>query len=121
MKAKELMIGDWVYDSLTFDTLQVDGACIKHAEYREQTEQGECFMPIPLTGKMLRANSMPVEDFCGYMCIVIEREGVEDENAHGHSSCKKVILDSTVIYVHELQHAFRLVGNDELADNFKIE
>ena len=103
MKATELMIGDLVClkDDIKSELpLKVDGVLIDDISL-----EGEGFLggvdglvrPIPLTPEILEKNE----------------EGV---------NCLALIYVPVLnlYYVHQLQHAFRLCGFDELADNFKV-
>lgn len=84
--------------------------------------------PIPLTEKILKANGF--EEFGEMLGGIIQwRFYFEDGKIKmEHVKCMpkwdffvgiNAILD--IWYVHQLQHALRLCGLNELADNFKIE
>lgn len=77
--------------------------------------------PLPLTEDILKAN--------GFECFVLPNH----KKLYSYNN-KEIILfwndgaeidllgvSRTIISVHELQHALRLCGLNELADNFKIE
>lgn len=80
--------------------------------------------PIPLTEEILKANGF--------------RESIEEDTwyfpecckAHGRGYAIEKEIDGIwyitdhllmpIIYVHELQHALRLCGLNDIADNFKV-
>ena len=118
----QLMIGDWVYNSY-------------HRKYI-QWSYGEMFcpngnpvigkdlQPIPLTPEILEKNGF---NFCnsseydnireGWMiCDKCELSVIDGKYYQYMYDC-----DIPVKYVHELQHALRLMGLNDLADNLKIE
>ena len=123
MKAAELMVGDWV--CLKDDTkcelpLKVDGVLTDDISL-----DGEGFLggaeglirPIPLTPEILNENGWwyDVEDMWLHDKVDF---GIERWN--GGFQCyniNQIKLDS----VHELQHALRLCGLNELANNFKVK
>ena len=114
MKATELMIGDWVYNSYHKKNIKWN--------YSEMfcpngiPVIGRDLKPIPLTAKILKKNGWwyGIEDIWLHdgvsFCI---------EKWNGKFQCydiSQIKLDS----VHQLQHALRLCGLNDLADNFKI-
>ena len=122
MKATELMIGDWV--CLKDDTkcefpLKVDGVLTDDISLECEGFLGGVdglIRPIPLTPEILEKTGWwyNVEDMWFHdevdFCI---------EKFNGRFQCyeiSQIKLDS----VYELQHALRLCGLNELADNFKI-
>lgn len=120
MKANELMIGDWVRDNLTQMPLQVNASCIRQFERQEEQGENMSASAISLTEEILETNSLKWsgtwESYC-YFCdnrkyIMVTHD--EDEGFGIHST--KIRFH----YVHELQHALRLCGLTELADNFKV-
>ena len=125
MKATELQIGDWVGrvfndNRIIEDYRQVDW--IRTGEigmrYHKVWSIG-CIEPIPLNPEILEKNGWESDG------IFMDRR--VDENtffvwANGYN----VVLYQNgnymcdCKYVHTLQHALRLVGFNELADNFKV-
>jgi len=122
MKAKELMIDDWVYNNksnqyqrvwkLDYDNVILDG----YYSYSYNDIE-----PIPLTPKILEKNGWTYNDEdekfapqtwvggglmlqstndCGY-CIVVTYDW-DDEYTNS--------TPFNILYVHELQHALRLCG-----------
>lgn len=114
MKATELMIGDWVYNS--------------YHKKNIKWNYSEMFCPngIPVIGRDLEPIQLTPE--------ILEKNGwwfdTEDKWLHyevdfiiekwnGRFQCydiNQIKLDS----VHQLQHALRLCGLDQVADNFKV-
>lgn len=136
MKAKELMIGDWVHiipiskkvkphDSIVGaltrnpnDTISIEGFYEGHFGWSVCEEDIE---PIPLTEEILNANgfSLYSDKYKGvfkYGCFLAQVSTCADlSTTYEHD----IIFECA--YVHELQHALRICGMNELADNFKIE
>ena len=141
MKATELMIGDWV--CLKDDTkcefpLKVDGVLTDDISL-----EGEGFLggvdglirPIPITPEILEKNGFE-------RSVVIPSNfyrNIDNERLifSPHSSCyglgyvhwdesndadimHRLEVQQPIMYIHQMQHALRLFGLDELADNFKI-
>lgn len=117
MKATELMIGDWVYNS--------------YHKKNIKWNYSEMFCPngIPVIGRDLEPIPLTTE--------ILEKNGWEhngsfmdkrtDENTFFSWSDKfgaELYQNNYYMcyckYVHTLQHALRLCGFDELADNFKV-
>lgn len=75
--------------------------------------------PIPLTEEILKANGFVVNTQQAYLIDGIFLDKGLDGNAYwwqiGH--CPICAIN----YVHELQHALRICGLNELADNFKLK
>ena len=142
IKCRDLMVGDWItnrngfpmqitnvgedYAYATFEGLEGDPC-----EYDEKDCQPS---PIEITHEMLGANGWIVYDSRvlinlgssisikdegnihlefkeGELSVWLDYENSDGEYADILVPCK---------YVHQLQHALRLCGLDELADNFKI-
>lgn len=124
MKATELMIGDWYswyaegkeyYYQVSKDTFAEEAI--------------DNFQPIPLTAEILEKNGFKDYD-------EIKEYQFEEDGEKYRFYLKKMYLDgkfdcwgtnvggvlpSLIASVHELQHALRLCGLNELADNFKID
>lgn len=135
MKANELMIGDWVQIrhgrklKLELDQFYAQGC----HEFREHPiDYFSTFDPIPLTEEILKANGFNIRRdayylSCGFLGNDWERSGVEVQfydravidiecNYFKHTNRIHLVAD----YVHELQHALRLCGRNDLADNFSL-
>lgn len=122
MKATELMVGDWVClkDDIKCELpLKIDGVLTDDISL-----EGEGFLggfdglirPIPITPEILKKNGWwyDVEDMWLHDKVDF---GIERWN--GGFQCyniNQIKLDS----VHQLQHALRTCGLNELADNFKV-
>lgn len=150
MKCKELQICDWIQDKNGFPMRIIkvgrDYACAIFGDnecpwaFEDDDVQPE---GIPLTKEMLDANGFRYEERYGQyhtrsiigdyrctskMCVSVtwhkSPEGLHvayyidcfNNNEHNGNS---VTIQSN-LYVHTLQHALRLVGLSEIADNFKV-
>lgn len=109
MKAKDLMIGDWVYNPFTRKKLRLTfGRDIDLAEEL-------CLEPIPLTAEILEKNGFKWDELPKFAVNEITENtkmtfsyhlgsrtvfvGVNEPNFNLTSAC--------VLYVHELQHILR--------------
>lgn len=72
--------------------------------------------PIPLTPEILEINGFKLCEFNGVMCY-------ERPEFVIHYSMRDCVGRNNFRYeyVHQIQHALRLCGLNELADNFRIE
>lgn len=87
--------------------------------------------PIPLTGKMLLLNGWSrddVDDDFYELNAYNHKAGVSRMDIfwrHDNEISPCMFINDghipSVRFVHEMQHALRLCGLDDLADNFKIE
>ena len=139
MKPNELMIGDWVIDAgITSRTVykrinrtdERSNNCVADDYKVILGEAG--IKPIPITPEILEANGFIKT---GYMCRCCHNLADFDNHAQLDYNLKfstfeikrmknrawtaKIYIDAH--YVHELQHALRLAGLNDLADNFVIE
>ena len=119
MKAKELMIGDWVYNTHNRQNEQVAviGSGLVMLAYNDMYKYDE-IEPVPLTEDRLLANGFNYERNIGYVYEDGEYEVVVDLWNHGY----RILHDRDVVinihcfsdvFVHELQHAFRLADIDK--------
>lgn len=142
MKANELMLADWVNIINTghAQVVMVDQYHIQttYAKYLIDERKLE---PILITAEILKANGFIRKeiykdgDFWDY--IYSQHDGVHDfyckarfVDSRGIDCCEFSyytygILSCNVVsikyrFVHELQHAMRLIGLADLADNFKV-
>ena len=139
MKAKELMIGDWVayrhkymLNPLLCEVISIDvphgELVLRHLQSEKVDEFGnkyykviktryEDVFAIPLTAEILEKNGWslkPINEKASIWCH-------PDIPFHLSSYLKIWEFDMfSFNYIHELQHALRLCGLNELADNFKI-
>lgn len=143
MKKEELMHGDLLmyYGHLCRFIIRSDGAIIERSddknEYLPCSCESDKAEPIPLTERILKANGWWNDEdmndettrfmfyrYKDYVITFVSHSGlsvltIEQDN---QSDFRTVIqLVDEVYNVHELQHALRLCGLHELAENFKIE
>ena len=115
MDIKSLMIGDWVYDTLSQTDIKVNRGC-----FEINPLNGICYaenlIPIPLTGEILEKNGW-IKD--GYFYRAKDGSYIQLGQLFEHAtfSCRKDGINREVItspsilkYVHQLQHALRLCG-----------
>lgn len=125
MNCKDLMIGDWVNDDNRFEpcyilSLEHDKAWIQ-GKYQYPFYSYDKISPIPLTTEILKANGFIHKD------TMDEWWHEEYDPTWGMQMSDFELTDefmfgrAKITYVHELQHALRLCGLNELADNFKIQ
>lgn len=149
MKCKEFQICDWIQDKNGFQW-QIIGVGDDYAyatfegnegdpwEFNDKDDKPE---GIPLTKEMLDANGFRYEKDYGpfyrsilgshyYMseyCVCVECRETSEGRKICYIDCEKrkdgrgnSATIRTEFYVHTLQHALRLVGLSEIADNFKV-
>ena len=116
MKPTDLMIKDWVMVKVLS---QIPNTYVLHTWAANDYSRNLQVEPIPLTPEILEKN--------GWERNGIFMEKRIDENIHlsWADICGSVLFQGNYYmcecnYVHTLQHALRLCGGDELADNFKI-
>lgn len=143
MKATELMVGDLVClkDDIKCELpLKIDGVLTNDISL-----EGEGFLggaeglirPIPITPEMLVKNGFYDRNtqwyykrFGSYVCFdiaisLVYREIEVSKVCGAGTDCEEEEYGSSIVFdndicVHELQHALRLCGLNELADNFKL-
>lgn len=122
MKANELMIGDWVYNSFTNENYQIWPQFFPQVYHQDKEMNRDLadanIHPIPLTPEILEKNGFESDTnmfgLCDYELsesYILENRGdrfcfVKRFPGHLHSTFH--IID--VKYVHQLQHALRLCG-----------
>lgn len=123
MKAQDLMVGDWIIvdneamqvmptliDALFYDEpikaepIAIDGAILSANGFAKQPDVPEGLFNYVYNngGQIVYVSPLPWD------CFSI------DANFNGR-------LSMSIQYVHELQHILRLIGINDLADNFKIK
>ena len=129
MKATELMIGDWVYNSYHKKNIKWS--------YSEMfcpngiPVIGRDLEPIPLTPEILEKDGWERDidkeweynnsHILPHYCYQWEKRNVKIEMYAGLEGFTiSLIIGRRFYAVHELQHVLRLYGLDELADNFKV-
>lgn len=147
MKATELMIGDLVHlyvnnNGITNDNVKVvvlseDSITVLNKfgideEYSEDDviDGVSAITPILLTEEILKANSLIVGRNVVNEDLIIRCDWFNDHThpvlwaihivSHEPNIFLHCVLDIHTHYVHELQHALRLCGLNDLADNFKL-
>ena len=113
MEAKELMIGDKVMVKVLS---QIPDTYVLHTWTANDYSRDIQIKPITLTHEILEENEwwFNVEDEWMHFEV-----NFTIEKFNGRFQCydiNQIKIDS----VHELQHALRLCGLNELADNFKV-
>ena len=144
MKATELMIGDLVKikGHLDYDKVQE----IARDENMQWYISFACsatlfrayeFEPVPLTPEILEKNGFYDRNtkwyykrFGSYVCFdiaisLVYKEIEVSKVCGAGTDCEEEEYGSSIVFgndicVHTLQHALRLCGLDELADNFKV-
>lgn len=143
MEARELMLDDFVYHKVK----NIDGSFRTDIE---QLNEGilrellsgtsiyfsiEDYSPIPLTAEILEKNGFRRHNHYQYLhkdnyckvCVSIapriEIDGMDLGEPPINVSIEGALfdIDMSMSAIHELQHALRLCGLTELADNFKVE
>ena len=121
MEAKELMIGDKVMVKVLS---QIPDTYVLHTWTANDYSRDIQVKPIPLTPEILEKN--------GFIKVNSQRYdyGYPDTDCYVKVNPKKNMIhvngrnaNSNLYshsFVHELQHALRLCGLNELADNFKV-
>lgn len=126
MEANKLMIGDWVCIEGP-NCYQIDEIRKEFDEYRLYLKDTAVFAteseiePIPLTAEILEKNGFERLD-AGYRLkkayLILSCSSREDNPKVfwlrvSYSECR-------IEYVHQLQHALRVVWRNDIADNFKV-
>ena len=149
IQCRYLMVGDWIADNNGF-RWQIIGVGDDYAYATFEDNEGDPWEfddkdnhpeGIPLTKEMLDANSFRYEEDYGQfyrsilgshhytspMCLCVEWMETSEGRKICYIECIKrengkesSVTIRRELYVHTLQHALRLVGLKELADNFKI-
>lgn len=123
MKATELMIGDWVMnpnDGRTYKIhtiTAVEQTRLSNPYNLTDLEYG-LGEPIPITAEILEKNGFRIGHHGTYNIWGFHIGNHYDGYFTPYIDVGYATRDLT--YVHELQHALRLCGLNELADNFKI-
>ena len=133
MKPTELQIGDWVLNEEEY--IQVTDIYENSGTYylNDDATSVKDVSPIPLTPEILELNGfeqkhdgwLRCEDkangFQNYIFIPYRHLGDIRECEINYVNIVKANYQYVINYVHDLQHALRLCGLNEFADNFKVE
>lgn len=113
MKASDLMIGDWVYDTHSYNyNKEKEPVKLDRNEFAElicgctgnnDLDLGDMYEPIPLTKDILAK--------AGYFC----QQNDGDSWYISFSGSKRHIGTVKVKYLHELQQFRRLCGKEEIS------
>ena len=109
MKAKDLMIGDWVYLVKDYGRVKKDILKLDILELYRVSDGMLEVEPMPLTPEILEKNGWQNDEGCFL---------VDDANIYLNTSCAYLYASDTgnesvlfpVRYVHEFQHVLRLLG-----------
>ncbi|MBQ6729955.1 MAG: hypothetical protein IJQ83_07485 [Bacteroidales bacterium] len=113
MKAQDLMVGDWII--VDNEAMQVMPTLIEALFYDNPIK----VEPIEITTEILEANGF--ENYKNIGSIrYFRKDGVKYEVHQGLLYFGRGEIQG-IEYVHEMQHALRLIEHADLADNFKIE
>ena len=127
MNATELTIGDWVYfGNDEYSPSKIEGILPYDEgivlDFDNEPVANENIRPIPLTEEIIKANGWRYDYI--YKIWLYEDEDKMDfcvKIAEIRGISVSLYKDYPIIFinnVHELQHALRLCGLQELADNF---
>lgn len=117
MKANELMIGDWVYDTILKGNTRVENLSLAgiKGDFHENVYNENTFEPIPLTPEILEKNEWRCFNTYYKYTHPIAPFDIRQQIDGGYAI--EVDADeygiATILYiqyVHELQHALRLCG-----------
>ena len=143
MKANELMIGDYVkYQGCIYIVEEISAkgwVHLIHPETKVRVNMTSDYIidllePISLTPEIFEKNGFAIKKkwaqkgnfgdnpliMWHYDDDIITRDFKHELEIHQNDT-GKVHVSVQCDYFHELQHAFRLCGLDELADNLKVE
>lgn len=142
MKITDLMYGDWFNSTMgtcRINEIKLFTAVVEMSEeaYANGSESSYemdfeyDLRPIPVTDEILKANGFKLTTTLdhiqrryilslpdGWEVTYFPMEGGCDRIKHNHEV--KFIATRCLTYVHQLQHALRLAGLDNLADNFTL-
>lgn len=129
LKPKELMLGDWVYDAPLSQfpmrvTLIDEGGCYLNFEGNEGDPfdgDADRMQPIPLTPEILKVNGWEEKEEMRLCYLNLGGIGFFE----WYLSSRALFISDGMIplpvqFVHQMQHALRLCGRGDLADNFKL-
>lgn len=130
MKAKDLMINDYVLFNKIPLIIVSNMATVVWLEGEQGWFFNDEIEPVTITEAILKANGFSEQPNTPEACmdfVFSNEDGIrvyvtpeigEIYSVHALFTGK---IDMTIRYVHELQHILRLIGLDDLADNFKIK
>lgn len=128
MRPNEVMIGDWVLYRDTY-TQETELHQVEADDFSGTERYFAALHPVKITHEILEANDFEEQPDVPEGCFnYVYNNGGQivyvsplpwdsfsiDANFNGR-------LSMSIQYVHELQHILRLIGINDLADNFKIK
>lgn len=124
MDVKELQIGDWVLAHFTYPSkvteIRANGSICTDLDGRQIDDTD--FEPIPLTAKILELNGFKKFESKTYAPFYYIKGLTLRWHCYGkYFYINSDDVDIRITEVHELQHALRLCGLWDLADNFKVK
>ena len=146
IRCRDLMVGDWCCDKHGFP-MQITNVGDDYAYATFEGNEGDPWefddkndrpQPIEITRELLKANGWRAESFMAspWDSFVLTYYFVKDEgDIHLEFKCNTLTIwfnyekgndgafadiSFPIKYAHQLQQVLRLVGLNELADNFKI-
>ena len=145
IRCRDLMYGDWCCDKHGFP-MQITNVGDDYAYATFEGNEGDPWefddkdnqpQPIPLTTEILEKNGFYdrntqwcYESLGSYVCFdiaisLVYKEIEVSKVCDAGTDCEEVEYGSSIVFgndicVHTLQHALRLCGLNELADNFKV-
>lgn len=120
MNTEELMIGDFVYyepESMPIQVEEVRGDAVQFHKRSALIAFEDEIQPMPITEEILELNGFINDEIAGSWWLKQPNIEVFGNNRYGWM----IFSGIQIKYVHELQHALRLCGKYELADNLKVE
>lgn len=133
MKVNELMIGDWVrYHSKLIKVTSLYAKPTKEGDFVSNEVgwsydastwvDGDFIEPIPLTPEILERNGFVKDAWGEWWHRFTDGFGSDFQLSITESGFSmKDIGNAKINFVHQFQHALRLYGLNELADNLKLE
>lgn len=132
MKPTDWQFGDYALVKPSMMLIKIAAVHYKKVGYHAVTNKLNwvrmgLLEPIPLTAEILERNGFElrngffyhrIDDKPHHYDFKLENGGVFTSEGYTLQCC---IYHFTIRYVHELQHALRLCGLNDLADNFKLE
>lgn len=118
MELTDLMVGDWVF--IKDYPIKASPQKVRPEHFVRSLVE---FEPIPLTTEILEKNGFEYDPYYHnwiYDEFTINYGHLIDEEEGDYLFIWIADTSMKLTYVHELQHALRLCGLSELADNLKL-
>ena len=117
MKPTDLMIKDWVMVKVLS---QIPNTYVLHTWTANDYPRNLQVKPIPLTTEILEKNGWARTGIFFTEKRIDENTHLSWSDTYGSVLYQNDYYMCDCNYVHTLQHALRLCGLDELANNFKV-